>query len=154
MEIHKKFLDIAYEEAVKAYEKDEVPIGAVIVKDNQIVGKGHNQRIEKSNAIYHAEIIAIEDACRNLGSWRLDNCIMYVTLEPCVMCAGAIMQSRIKKVVFGAKDEKGGAVISKYSLFSDKKLPFKVDYEYLKDEKAGIILKDFFNKKRRKLHGE
>ncbi|WP_457621784.1 nucleoside deaminase [Persephonella sp.] len=144
-----KFLDIAYEEAMKAYEKDEVPIGAVVVKDGKVIGRGHNQRIEKNNALYHAEIVAIEDACKNIGSWRLDDCILYVTVEPCVMCAGAIMQSRIKKVVFGTPDEKGGAVISKCRLLDGEKFPFKIDYSLVQYEKASIILKNFFLKKRR-----
>ena len=145
-----KFLKEAYKEALKAYEKGEVPIGAVVVKDGKVIGRGHNQRIEKKNALYHAEIVAIEDACRNIGNWRLDDCEMYITLEPCVMCAGAIMQSRIKKVIFGAKDEKGGAVISQYTLFSDNKLPFKVEVEYLEDKKCSEILKKFFKERRSK----
>jgi len=144
------FLEEAYKEALKAYEKDEVPIGAVIVKEGKIIGSGHNRRIEKKNAIYHAEIVAIEEACKNTGSWRLDGCCIYVTVEPCVMCAGAIMQSRIDRVVFGARDEKGGAVISKYNLFSDNKLPFKVSYDFLKMDKCSDILKEFFRKKREK----
>ena len=146
----KKFLEEAYKEALKAYERGEVPIGAVIVKDGNIVGRGHNQRIEKKNALYHAEIVAIEDACRNIGNWRLDDCEIYISLEPCVMCAGAIMQSRIKKVIFGAKDEKGGAVVSKYNLFSDGKLPFKVEFEYIENKKCSEILKRFFKEKRAK----
>ncbi len=145
-----EFLKEAYKEAVKAYEKGEVPIGAVVVKDGKVIGRGYNQRIEKKNALYHAEIVAIEDACRNIGHWRLDDCEIYITLEPCVMCAGAIMQSRIKKVIFGAKDEKGGAVISKYTLFSDSKLPFKVEFEYVEDKKCSEILKKFFKEKRAK----
>ncbi|RMD46348.1 MAG: nucleoside deaminase [Aquificota bacterium] len=144
------FLEEAYKEAIKAYQKDEVPVGAVVVKDNQIIGRGHNRRIEKKNAIYHAEIVAIEDACKNTGNWRLDGCSIYITVEPCVMCAGAIMQSRIDRVVFGAIDEKGGAVISKYNLFSDKKLPFRVSYDYIKMNKCSDILKNFFRKKREK----
>ncbi len=145
-----KFLKEAFKEALKAYEKGEVPIGAVVVKDGKVIGRGHNQRIEKKNALHHAEIVAIEDACRNIGNWRLDDCEMYITLEPCIMCAGAIMQSRIKKVIFGAKDEKGGAVISQYTLFSDNKLPFKVEFEYLEDKKCSEILKKFFKERRSK----
>ncbi len=144
-----KFLDIAYEEALKAYEKDEVPIGAVVVKNGEIISRGHNQRIEKNNALYHAEIVAIEEACKKIGNWRLDDCTIYVTVEPCIMCVGAIMQSRIKKVVFGSLDHKGGAVLSKYRLFDENKLPFKVDYTFVSYEKASIILKDFFRRKRR-----
>ena len=145
-----KFLKEAFKEALKAYEMGEVPIGAVVVKDGKVIGRGHNQRIEKKNALYHAEIVAIEDACKNIGNWRLDDCEMYITLEPCVMCAGAIMQSRIKKVIFGAKDEKGGAVVSKYTLFSDNKLPFKVEFEYLEDKKCSEILRKFFKERRAK----
>ncbi len=143
-----KFLKEAFKEAEKALKKGEVPVGAVIVKDGKIIGRGHNQRIERKNALYHAEIVAIEDACKNIGSWRLDGCEMYITLEPCVMCAGAIMQSRIKKVLFGAKDDKGGAVISQYSLFSDGKLPFKIGFEFVECPECSQILKDFFKKKR------
>ncbi|EDP73921.1 nucleoside deaminase [Hydrogenivirga sp. 128-5-R1-1] len=136
------------EEAKKAYKKDEVPVGALIVRNGEIISKGHNQRITKNNALYHAEIVAIEKACKKLKSWRLDDCEIWVSLEPCVMCAGAIMQSRIKKVYFLAQDEKGGAVISKYRLFDDNKLPFKVDYEYIPVKEASDILKRFFKEKR------
>lgn len=136
------------EEAKKAYKKDEVPVGALIVRNGEIISKGHNQRITKNNALYHAEIVAIEKACKKLKSWRLDDCEIWVSLEPCVMCAGAIMQSRIKKVYFLAQDEKGGAVISKYRLFDDNKLPFKVKYEYIPVKEASDILKRFFKEKR------
>ncbi len=142
------FLNEALKEAEKAYKKGEVPVGAVIVRENKIIGRGHNKRIEKKNALYHAEIVAIEEACKNTGNWRLDDCEIYITLEPCVMCAGAIMQARIKRVIFGAKDEKGGAVVSKYSLFTDGKLPFKVDFLYLEDKNCSLILKNFFKEKR------
>lgn len=143
-----KIIKELLKEAKKAYDKDEVPVGALIVKDGHIIARGHNQRISKNNALYHAEIVAIEKACKKLKSWRLDNCEIWTTLEPCVMCTGAIMQARIKKVYFLAKDEKGGAVVSKYSLFDDNKLPFKVKYEYIPVEEASQILKDFFYKKR------
>ncbi len=136
------------EEAKKAYKKDEVPVGALIVRNGEIISKGHNQRITKNNALYHAEIVAIEKACKKLKSWRLDDCEIWVSLEPCVMCAGAIMQSRLKKVYFLAQDEKGGAVISKYRLFDDNKLPFKVKYEYIPVKEASDILKRFFKEKR------
>ncbi len=145
----RRFLEEAYKEAIIAYEKGEVPVGAVVVKDNEIIGRGHNCRIERKNALYHAELVAIEEACKTLDNWRLDNCEIYITLEPCIMCAGAIMQARIKKVFFGAKDEKGGAVISKYTIFSDKKLPFNVEFEYLKDERCSDILKRFFKERRK-----
>ncbi len=142
------FLKIAYTEAVKAFKNDDVPVGAIVVKDNQIISKGYNQRIQKNNAIYHAEILAIERACRRLKTWRLDDCTLYTTLEPCLMCTGAIIQSRIKKVVFGAQDEKGGAIISQYKIFDDKKLNHHPQYLYLKQDNCGLILKQFFYSKR------
>jgi len=149
----KKIIEAVLKETRKAYEKDEVPVGAVIVKDEKIIAKGHNLRITKNNALLHAEIVAIQRACKKLKSWRLDDCELWVSLEPCLMCVGAILQSRIKKVIFLAKDEKGGAVISKYTVFDDKKLPFKVDYKFIPVEEASIILKEFFKAKRRKYEG-
>ncbi|ACN98850.1 nucleoside deaminase [Sulfurihydrogenibium azorense] len=143
-EINTKFIELAIKEAEKALKKGEVPVGAVLVKDDKVVSKGYNLRISKKNALYHAEIVAIERACKKLKSWRLDDTVLYTTLEPCLMCAGAIMQARIKKVVFLAKDEKGGAVLSNYTVFDDKKLPFKVEYSYIPDERAEKLLKDFF----------
>ncbi|MDQ7055516.1 MAG: nucleoside deaminase [Persephonella sp.] len=142
------FLEEAYKEALKAYSLDEVPVGAVVVMDGEIVGRGFNRRITDSSAISHAEIIAIEDACKKTGSWRLDGATLYVTNEPCLMCAGAVMQSRISRVVFGSLNEKTGAVVSRLRVFDEKKLPFKVKYEYLKHEKSIQILKRFFKEKR------
>ena len=139
-----KIIQAVLKEAQKAKAKGEVPVGAVIVKDDKIIARGHNQRITKKNALYHAEVVAIEKACKKLGRWRLDGCELWVSLEPCLMCVGAIMQSRIKKVYFLAQDEKGGAIISKYSILDDKKLPFKVDYEFIPVDDAKQILKDFF----------
>lgn len=143
-----KFIKEVLKEAKKAYNKGEVPVGAVIVKNGEIIAKGHNERITKNNALLHAEIVAIQKACKKLKSWRLDDCELWVSLEPCLMCSGAIMQSRIKKVVFLAKDEKGGAVISKYTILDDKKLPFSTKYEYIPVKEAKDILKNFFKKLR------
>lgn len=145
---HKKFIDLAYKEALKAYKKDEVPVGAVVVKDGVVISKGHNQRITKNNPLYHAEIVAIEKAAKRLGNYRLDDCVLYVTLEPCLMCTGAIIQARIKQVIFGAKNEKEGAIISRYTIFDDKKFSHNPDYLYLPDERCSEILKGFFRKKR------
>lgn len=143
-----KFIKEVLKEAKKAYNKGEVPVGAVIVKNGEIIAKGHNERITKNNALLHAEIVAIQKACKKLKSWRLDDCELWVSLEPCLMCSGAIMQSRIKKVVFLAKDEKGGVVISKYTILEDKKLPFSTKYEYIPVKEAKDILKNFFKKLR------
>lgn len=145
-----KFIKEVLKEAKKALQKDEVPVGAIIVKDNKIVARGHNQRITKKNALLHAEIVAIQKASKKLKNWRLDDCEIWVSLEPCIMCIGAILQSRIKKVYFFAKNEKEGAIISQYQIIDDNKLPSKVNYEFIPVEEASIILKEFFKKKRGK----
>lgn len=106
--MNREFMLAALEEARKALVKGEVPVGAVIVKDNKIIARGHNRREETKNVLSHAETEAINEACKALGSWRLDGCSIYVTLEPCPMCAGAILHSRIKEVYFGAYDYKYG----------------------------------------------
>ena len=108
MDIKEKFMKVALKEAKKACEKLEVPVGAVIVKDGKIIAKAHNQKETKFDTTKHAEILAIQKASKKLGAWRLLDCEMYVTLEPCPMCAGAIINSRIKKVYIGASDEKTG----------------------------------------------
>lgn len=145
---HRKFLDLAYKEALKAYKKDEVPVGAVLVKDGEVISKGHNQRITKDNSILHAEMVVILKACKKLKNYRLDGSTLYITLEPCLMCTGAIVQSRVEKVVFGAKNEKEGAIITKYTIFDDRKFSHNPEYIYLPDERCSGILKEFFKIKR------
>lgn len=115
--MHEFYMKIALEEAQKAYDKLEVPIGAVMVCDGEIIARTHNTREASNQAVNHAEVLAIIEANRHLKSWRLDSCILYVTIEPCPMCAGAILQSRIPKVVYGAIDLKAGAHKSKLNLF-------------------------------------
>ena len=131
-----------------AASEGEVPIGCVVVKDGVIVGRGRNRRETGKNALYHAEIMAIDDACKTLGGWRLFGCDLYVTLEPCPMCAGAIINSRIDHVFFGAYDPKAGSTGSLVNLFD---LPYNhkpnVEGGVLEDECAAI-LKDFFKKLR------
>ena len=140
----------ALKEAYLAYEKGEVPVGAVVVKDGEIIGRGHNLRETLGDPTAHAEIIAIQEASGVVGDWRLEGTTIYVTLEPCIMCAGAILLSRIERVVFGAKDEKMGAIVSKASIFDIKGLNHTVVYEegILKEE-SKRILKDFFRKLRK-----
>ena len=135
----------ALKEAQKAYNKLEVPVGAVIVKNGKIIARGYNQKETKYDTTKHAEIIAIQKASKKLKSWRLLDCEMYVTLEPCSMCAGAIINSRIKKLYIGTMDEKTGAAGSRLNLFKDYKFNHNVEVEtgILKDECEGI-LKDFF----------
>ena len=147
--INEKFMKEALKQAEKAYEKLEVPVGAVIVKDNKIIARAYNQKETKNNTINHAEILAIEKASKKLNSWRLLDCEMYVTLEPCSMCTGALIQSRIKKVYIGAMDKKTGACGSVLNLLEDYKFNHKVEVEtgVLKNE-CEEILKRFFRELR------
>ena len=124
-----KYMLEALKEAKKAYLKKEVPVGAIIVKDGLIISRGHNLKETKQNSIEHAEIVAINKACKKLKSWRLIDCEMYVTLEPCVMCAGAIINSRIKKLYIGTMDMKTGACGSKLDLLNDYKFNHNVEVE-------------------------
>lgn len=144
-----KFMKEALKEAKKALKIGEVPIGAVIVKNDKIIARGYNKKEVKKDATEHAEIIAIKKASKKLGAWRLNDCDLYVTLEPCAMCAGAIIQARLNNVYYGAKDEKNGACESILNLFEDYK------YNYHVNAKSGIcedecsqILKDFFKELR------
>ena len=144
-----EFMKIAYQEALKCLAKDEVPVGAIVVKDGEIIGRGHNLRETSKLATAHAEIIAIEAACKNLNSWYLDDCTLYVTLEPCVMCSGAIINSRIKKVVFGAYEARWLALTTIYkSEFPVNHHP-KILAGVLKDD-CSIIINDYFKNKRKK----
>lgn len=135
--------------AQSASEIDEVPVGAIIVRNDQLISEGFNQREKKSSVLSHAELEAIQLANQKLTSWRLTSCTLYITLEPCIMCAGAIYQSRIERVVFGAVDPKAGAMGSLYNIQNDDRLNhrFQVTRGVLSDE-CGQILKEFFRKKR------
>jgi tRNA(adenine34) deaminase len=140
----------ALDQARAALAEDEVPIGAVIVHDGRVIGAAHNQRETLRDPTAHAEMIAITQAATALASWRLEGCTLYVTLEPCPMCAGAIVQSRINTVVYGALDPKAGAVQSLYQLLADARLNHqcKVVSGVLAEE-CGKLLSDFFQSKRR-----
>lgn len=146
------FMKEALKEAQKSYELDEVPVGAIIVKDNKIIARGHNLREKQFDPTAHAEIVAIKKACKKLKSWRLVNCKMYVTLEPCAMCAGAILWARIDEVVFGAQDLKGGALGTCFNLYEQKGLNHypKIKRDVLKEE-TSRILSEFFKNKRKKV---
>lgn len=143
--MEEKYMQEAIKEAKKAYKKLEVPVGAVIVKDGEIIARAHNLKETKNDTTKHAEILAIQQASKKLKSWRLIDCEMYITLEPCTMCAGAIINSRIKKIYVGAMDEKTGAVGSKLNLFKDYTFNHNVEVEtgILKEE-CENILKEFF----------
>lgn len=143
--MQEKFMKEALKEAKKAYDKEEIPVGAVIVKDDKIIARAHNLKEIKKDTTKHAEVLAIQKASKKLDSWRLEDCEMYVTLEPCSMCAGALIQSRIKKVYIGTMDQKTGACGSVLNLLKDYKFNHVVECEYgvLKDE-CEKMLKDFF----------
>lgn len=135
----------ALKEAKKAYEKEEVPVGAVIVKDGKIVARAYNTKETKKCATCHAEILAIDKACKKLEAWRLKDCEMYVTLEPCSMCAGALINARIKKLYIGTDDNKTGACGSVLNLLEDYKFNHKIEVEkYILKEECEEILKNFF----------
>lgn len=148
------YMNYALHLARLSAEEGEVPVGAIIVCDGKIVGEGRNKRETVKNALHHAEIEAINEACKNLGGWRLWKCDMYVTLEPCPMCAGAIINSRIKNVYFGATDNKNGAVVSAARLF-DMNFTHKPLYEGgILGEECAEILSEFFKDLRKQKAGE
>jgi len=144
-----RWMRVALEEARKALEADEVPVGACIVVDDRAIGRGHNMVESLNDPTAHAEIIAIGAATGTIGSRYLNEAVMYVTLEPCLMCCGAIIQSRLKRLVFGASDPKAGAVVSLYSVLSDERLNHRVPFtEGIFAEEAGALLTRFFKLKR------
>ena len=151
MEENKEYyMQQAIKEAEKAYKKLEVPVGAVIVKDGKIIARAHNQKETKTDTTKHAEILAIQKASKKLKAWRLIDCEMYITLEPCSMCAGAIINSRIKKIYIGAMDEKTGAAGSVLNLLEDYTFNHKVEVEKgIKQNECENILKQFFKELRK-----
>lgn len=142
------FMKKALDEAISAQLHGDIPVGAVIVRNGEIIASGHNNRELINDATAHAEIVAIRNACQKLNSWHLDNCILYVTLEPCPMCMGAIVNSRIERVVFGAKDSKAGSCGSLLNLCA-----YPVNHKPLVtsgvlEEECGALLSEFFKNKR------
>lgn len=140
----RKFMTEAIKEARLAGERGEVPVGAVIVKDGEIIARASNRREEKQNALSHAEIEAINIACKKLGSWRLDGCELYVTLEPCPMCAGAIINSRIKTLIFGAYDNKAGSIDSVINLCDYPYNHHPRIYGGICEDECTAVLREFF----------
>ncbi|MEH7378231.1 tRNA adenosine(34) deaminase TadA [Neobacillus drentensis] len=141
------FMREAIKEAEKAEELKEVPIGAVIVIEGKVVARAHNLRESEQNAIAHAELLAIDQACKELRSWRLEDATLYVTLEPCPMCAGAIMLSRVKRVVYGAVDPKGGCAGTLMNLLRDERFNHQSEViSGVLEKECGQILSDFFRK--------
>jgi tRNA(adenine34) deaminase len=146
---HDHFMQIALEEAQQAMREEEVPIGAVIVYQGHVIARAHNQREALQDPTAHAEMIAITQAAESRHSWRLDGCTIYVTLEPCPMCAGAILQGRIATLVYGAADPKAGAVDTLYRLLSDPRLNHRVEVVAgVSAAQCGEILSNFFQQQR------
>ncbi len=149
MQPHEAWMRLALAQAEQAAEEDEVPVGAVIVREGRVIAAAYNQRETLHDPTAHAEMIAITQAAESLGSWRLDGCVLYVTLEPCPMCAGAIIQARIPRVVFGATDPKAGAVCSLYRMLDDERLNHRAQaIGGVLAEPCGEILTRFFQRQR------
>ena len=147
--MHEHYMKLALQEAGRALDADEVPVGAVIVHEGRVIGSAHNQREQLHDPTAHAEMIAITQAAEARQSWRLDECTLYVTLEPCQMCAGAILQARIPTVVYGATDPKAGAVRTLYQLLDDPRLNHRcLIVSGVLAEPCGAILSRFFQKQR------
>lgn len=150
MENTEEFMEEALRLARVAQKHGEVPIGAVVAKDGKIISRGYNRREKKQNALLHAEIVAISKACKKLHSWRLDDCTMFVTLEPCPMCAGAILNARMNKVVFGAFDQQSGYCTSNPSFLGGGVLNHKVEVVGgIKEQECKKLIQDFFRSKRK-----
>ena len=144
-----EFMQAALAEARLAYEAGEVPVGAVIVREGEIIARGHNRREALQSALSHAETEAIAAACTYLGSWRLEDCDLYVTLEPCAMCCGAIAQARLRRLYFGAYDPKGGFAVSNAGLLENPGLMHRVDYYCgIMEEECSALLRCFFSNTR------
>ncbi len=148
MDFYNEYMKLALDEAKKTVKSQDVPIGAVIVKNGEVIATGYNEREANGDSTAHAEIQAIRSACQRLGGWHLDSCELYVTLEPCPMCMGAIVNSRIKRVVYGAKDSKAGACGSVFN-FNDYPLNHKPEIVGgVMEDEGRELLSDFFAKKR------
>ncbi|MFZ1981875.1 MAG: tRNA adenosine(34) deaminase TadA [Smithella sp.] len=149
MPIDHDFMKIALEEAQDAYCRGEVPVGAVLVLEGNILARAHNSPIMRNDPTAHAEILALRQAGEKFGNYRLTGAELYVTLEPCIMCAGAIIQARISRVIFGARDPKCGAAVSLYNILADKRLNHQVEItEGILPEECGEIISRFFQQKR------
>lgn len=151
MTLDEKYMKAAIREAKKAYKLEEVPIGCVIVRENKIIARGYNRRNTDKNTLAHAEISAIKKASKKTGDWRLEDCTMYVTLEPCQMCAGAIVQSRLGKVVIGSMNPKAGCAGSVINLLQMKQFNHQVEMETgILEEECSVMLSGFFQELREK----
>lgn len=146
---NEQFMKLALKQAESAYQNNEIPVGAVMVKDDIVIASAHNQKESSLDPTAHAELLVIREAAIKTGSWRLTDCTLYVTKEPCIMCAGAMLNARISKIVFGCLDERYGAVISRYQLTHDPYMNHQIPFQsgILKHE-CEILLKNFFTLRR------
>lgn len=145
------YMSLALAKAREAYALDEVPIGCVIEYDGRVIGRGCNRRMTDRNVLAHAEIIAINEACAFMGDWRLEGCTLYVTVEPCPMCSGAILQARIPRVVFGTRNNKAGCCGSIYNLLDEPRFNHRAEItENVMNEECARLMKDFFKYNRRR----
>ena len=143
------FMNMAIDQAKKAYNINEVPIGCVIVHEDKVIAKAYNRRNKDKSTLSHAEILAIKKACKKLGDWRLENCTMYITLEPCPMCAGAVVNSRLDRIVYGCPDPKGGGTRSLYTIVEDERLNHRAEVTAgIRAAECADLLKKFFQKRR------
>ena len=150
-DIDEKFMLEAIKEAKKSAALDEVPVGAVVVLNNKVIARGHNLREKTNDPTSHAEIVAIRKACKKLESWRLENCTIYVTIEPCAMCAGTLLWTRVKRIVYGARDPKGGAIESSLELFRAKNINHRPEITGgVSEKETGLLMSSFFKRKRQK----
>ena len=150
MEQDHYYMELALEEARLAYQEDEVPIGAVIVRNGEVLARDHNRKERDQNAMHHAEVMVIQEAVRKLGTWHLEDCDLYVTLEPCLMCTGALINSRIRRIVFAARDPKGGAILSSLLLSEVRNLNHHPEIvEGICKDESSRLLKDYFKEKRK-----
>ena len=145
------YMSLALAKAREAYDLDEVPIGCVIKYDGRVIGRGCNRRMTDKNVLSHAEIIAIDQACKFMGDWRLEGCTLYVTVEPCPMCSGAILQARVPRVVFGTRNNKAGCCGSIYNLLDEPRFNHRAEIsEGILQEDCARLMKDFFKYNRRR----
>lgn len=143
------YMRLALDQAKLAYEKDEVPIGAIVVRDGKIIGKGYNRKEELGDATAHAEILALKEAMKNVGGWRLTGATIYATIEPCVMCVGALIQARVDSIVFGAADPKFGGIVSLHNLADDPRHNHRMSYKGgVLEEECRELMQSFFRAKR------
>jgi tRNA(adenine34) deaminase len=145
------YMDIALQEARQAAAAGEIPVGAVVVANGELIARAHNRREEQQSPLAHAEVLALDLAAKHLKSWRLENCVLYVTLEPCIMCVGAMLQARVDRLIFGCRDPKAGAVESLYYLCDDQRLNHQVPVTGgVLEKECSALLSGFFSELRRK----